>query len=76
MFAKMQGLSIDRLSIVVASIQTFYISMRSFNLDKVVALLRLFPCMENLFLEVLISKHYIESPYIFVLVLITKLEKL
>ena len=52
---QMQSLSIDRLSTVVASVKTFYISMRSFNLDKVVVLLRLFPCLDNLFLGVVIS---------------------
>jgi hypothetical protein len=52
----MQGLSTDRLSSVLASVKTFYFSMLSFNLDKVVVLLRLFPCLDHMFLEVLISK--------------------
>ena len=56
-----QALSVVSLSMAVQSVKTLLIHM-SLNLNKVVALMRCFPSLENLFIEVTISRH-IESTY-------------
>ena len=56
-----QALSVVSLSMAVQSVKTLLIHM-SLNLNKVVALMRCVPSLENLFIKVMISR-CIESTY-------------
>ena len=51
----MKGLCISSLHAVLDSVKTLFISQTCFNLDEIVDLLRCFQCLQNLFIEVMIS---------------------
>jgi hypothetical protein len=43
------------LSMVLDSVKTLHISTWCFDLNMIIGLLRCFPCLENLYIEVMIS---------------------
>ena len=50
----MKSLSI--LSMVVDSVKTLHTSMWCFDLNMIIGLLQCFPCLENLYIKVIISR--------------------
>jgi len=54
----MKRLSIDNLSSVVHSVKTLFIMMRWFKLDEAICMLKFFPCLENLFVQVMFSRKF------------------
>ena len=51
----MKSLSMDSLSMVLDSVKILYIQMNSFDLNKIIGLLQCFPCLEKLYVKVIIS---------------------
>ena len=47
--------SMDGLSMVLDSVKILYIQMNSFDLNKIIGLLQCFPCLEKLYIKVIIS---------------------
>ena len=52
----MKSFSMDGLSMVLDSIKILYIQMNSFDLNKIIGLLQRFPCLEKLYIKVIISR--------------------
>ena len=52
----MQSFSMDSLSMVLDSVKILYIQMNSFDLNKIIGLLQCFPCLEKLYIKVIISR--------------------
>ena len=46
----------DGLSMVLDSVKILYIQMISFDLNKIIGLLQCFPCLEKLYIKVIISR--------------------
>ena len=46
----------DGLSMVLDSVKILYIQMNSFDLNKIIGLLQCFPCLEKLYIKVIISR--------------------
>ena len=51
----MKSFSMDGLSMVLDSSKILYIQMNSFDLNKIIGLLQCFPCLEKLYIKVIIS---------------------
>ena len=52
----MKSFSMDGLSMVLDSVKILYIQMNSFDLNKIIGLLQWFPCLEKLYIKVIISR--------------------
>ena len=52
----MKSFSMDGLSMVLDSVKILYIQMNNFDLNKIIGLLQCFPCLEKLYIKVIISR--------------------
>jgi len=57
----MKSFSMDGLSMVLDSVKILYIQMNSFDLNKIIGLLQCFPCLEKLYIKVIILVHYMRA---------------
>ena len=46
----------DGLSMVLDSVKILYIQMNSFDLNKIIGLLQCFPCLDKLYIKMIISR--------------------
>ena len=53
----------DSLSMVLDSVKILYIQMNSFDLNKIIGLLQCFPCLEKLYIKVIISHAHWKPAY-------------
>jgi transcriptional regulator of nitric oxide reductase len=58
MLSSTQGLHLDRLTVAVCTVKILAVDLFMFDLDTVIALMRCFPCLEKLYLEVVIIHWY------------------
>jgi hypothetical protein len=49
-----KGLRVDCLAMVVRTIKILAVCMEPLNLDLVIELMRCFPCLENLYIQVVL----------------------
>ena len=50
----MKGLRVDNLTIAVHTVKILAVDLRALSLDAVIDLMRCFPCLEKLYIEVII----------------------
>jgi hypothetical protein len=48
----MKGLSVDNLTTTVRTVKILAVDMRALSLDAVIDLMRCFPCLEKLYIQV------------------------
>jgi hypothetical protein len=53
-----KGLRVDGLAMVVRTVKVLAIRMETLNLDVVIELMRCFPCLEKLYIQVMLHRWY------------------